>query len=1119
MRTNVRRLGAVAVATAAAVALAAGMTAPSAGAQPDNDAGAGAGAGTATAAKARTGPVAHWITLITGDRVAVDDTGRPVTVRRAPGRDRLPLSVRSVDGHHYAVPLDAQRLIREGRLDPRLFDLTLLSRPEYRAAEADGPRLIVGYRGAAPEVKRELRAAGDTEIRRTLPKLNAEAVTADHEQPGKVWEALTNEPAGGGSDRTAAAGVARVWLDGVRTVRLDQSVPQIGAPTAWKAGYDGKGTKIAVLDTGVAQNHPDLAGQEIAEKNFSDAADNQDRYGHGTHVASIAAGTGAKSQSKYKGVAPGARILDGKVLGDDGAGSDSGIIAGMEWAVAQKADVVNLSLGGSDAPGIDPLEEAVNRLSAASGSLFVIAAGNSGPGRIDTPGSAEAALTVGAVDKKDQLADFSGTGPRTGDAGIKPDLTAPGVDIAAAASPGSLMEQEAPPVADGYLAGSGTSMATPHVAGAAAILKQRHPDWSGERIKAALTASAAPHAGYSAYQQGTGRVDVAKALTQTVVAEPVSVNFGTQQWPHADDKPVTKQLTYRNLGSAPVTLDLSLTATGPTGKPAPEETFRLGARQVTVPAGGTAQVPLTADTRPGGNDDGAYTAYVLARGGDQTVRTAAAVVREVESYDVTFRHLGRDGAPATSYDTSLTGIAGLGQGQTFTPFAADGTATARLPKGRYLLSTYILGAAGTGEDWLVAPNLTVTKAATVTLDARTAKPVDMTVPDRHAEQTNAFTDVEVADGRYAHGSWGDSFQGLRTAHVGPKAPAGEVRQQFIANWGRGVEAGYNLAYGWPVTTVKTGFVKHARPGELAKAEVRLGSSVTQTLGIALPVPSTGSAITVTAGEFRALPYLTTQYVNGVGAKWSFGFNEVTQELDPIANYGTEETAYKPGASYRHTLNVGVFGPALGDRLGLFREGDRIYGALPVFADGEGHSGDVRYDKVTTNLYRDGVWVSSNKDPLTGAASFKVPAGRAHYKLSTTVVPSKHTAVSTEVRATWTFSSAHTTAPTALPATAVRFTPALAPDSTAKAKARTTVPITVQGSAAGSGLKALTVYVSYDGGAHWQKTAVHGGKNGGKKLSVTVRNPDVGKGISFKASVTDKRGNTLTQTIVNAYRGK
>ena len=213
------------------------------------------------------------------------------------------------------------------------------------------------------------------------------------------------------------AGVTRVWLDRrFRATALDPNLTQIGAPAAWSAGLTGEGVKVAVLDTGIDTTHPDLrGGKVVAEANFSEADSTTDHYGHGTHVASIVAGTGSRSGGDRKGVAFEASLLNGKVLDDFGFGSESGIIAGMEWAARQRARVVNMSLGGWPTDGTDPMSQAVTRLTNQYRTLFVVAAGNSGPGdqTVENPGVATDALTVGAVDAEDELADFSGGAPAT----------------------------------------------------------------------------------------------------------------------------------------------------------------------------------------------------------------------------------------------------------------------------------------------------------------------------------------------------------------------------------------------------------------------------------------------------------------------------------------------------------------------------------------------------------------------------------------------------------------------------------------------------------------------------------------------------------------------------------
>ncbi|MEU1618884.1 S8 family serine peptidase [Streptomyces sp. NPDC005722] len=1043
--------------------------------------------------------------------------GEVIAARPAKGREDIPIRVETRDGRTYALPDDARDLVRSGRVDRRLFDVTTLSAPAY--ADRHDVRLIVMYDAARPAARTAVRSTGGAEVRRTLASVDADAVTAPANGTAELWSAVTDGSAGA-MKRSVAPGIASVWLDSVVEASLDKSVPQIGGPEAWAAGFDGSGTRIAVLDSGVDATHPDLAGQVVAEQNFSDSPDTEDRFGHGTHVASITAGTGAKSGGTYKGVAPGARILNGKVLGDGGSGTLSGVLAGMEWAVAEKADVVNLSLGTFDTPEIDPMEAAVNKLSAESGTLFVIAAGNNGTqgsGTVNSPGSADAALTVGAVDKQDRLAPFSSTGPRVGDGGIKPDLTAPGVAIGAAAAHDSYLSLVAPSVADGYMALNGTSMATPHVAGAAAILAQQHPDWTGDDIKDALVSSTTPGS-YGAFEQGSGRVDLRKAIKQTVVARETSLSFGVAQWPHSDDQPLTKDLTYRNSGDSPVTLKLAAEATGPDGSAAPAGMFTADA-QVTVPAHGETTVKVTADTRLGGDTTGTFTGRVTATGDGQTVGTAVVVDRESEMYTVTVKPLDREGdpAPAPAWYAQLLGMTGLARGTDTVVLSGD-THSVRVPKGRYFLNSLVLadpeGSFARGGDWFNQPDLEVTEDTTVTVDARTAKPLDITVPDRSARPVLGYfsAGIELPDGYWARfGVFTSSLATYRTAHLGPKAAAGDLlTQQLSASFSTGADGHdeYHLVYQPTGDRYLTGFTHHATSREFAEVRAKLGATAKGTFGFVTPDNGGDGGL----GTEHALPYTGTLHLLSGKTSWQLGFMQVDADDSIQSEYEAPARTFKPGRSYEHVFNVGVFGPDLPEGAGLLRADEAIDGRLPLFSDGEGNTSDnhAPVDSARTSLYRNGELVHISSRPMD--AFYVAENERADYRLTVSVQRGTIADVSTDMTVSWTFSSEYAPGITRLPTSVVRFTPVLSLDNTGKARAKVRVPVTVHGTAAGRNLKSLSVWASYDKGAHWQKLSVCDGR-------VRVTNPKAGGSVSFKAQAVDKQGNTVDETIVDAYLTK
>ncbi len=252
----------------------------------------------------------------------------------------------------------------------------------------------------------------------------------------------------------------------VDTEGLDESAAQVMATNMWNLGYDGSGITIGIIDTGIDASHPDLQGKVIGWVDFVNGKTTPyDDNGHGTHVASIAAGTGAASNGKYKGMAPpGAKLVGIKVLGGDGSGSISDIINGVDWAVQNKdkygIKVINLSLGSSQSSdGTDSLSQAVNNAWDA-GIVVCVAAGNSGPDKytVGSPAAASKVITVGAVDKYDVITDFSSRGP-TADNRLKPEVVAPGNWIIAARASGTQLTDVT--IGDYYVAAPGTSMATP----------------------------------------------------------------------------------------------------------------------------------------------------------------------------------------------------------------------------------------------------------------------------------------------------------------------------------------------------------------------------------------------------------------------------------------------------------------------------------------------------------------------------------------------------------------------------------------------------------------------------------------------------------------------------------
>ncbi|MFJ1973822.1 S8 family serine peptidase [Streptomyces sp. NPDC087903] len=776
-----RRRRLLAVAAAVLVTAATPHVAASADTSPaDNPAGA-----TRTADN-----VASTVTLVTGDKVTVapaaGDGPGTITVQGADG-EPVGARVLTVGGDTYVYPDSARPYLASGVLDDRLFNVSRLVADGYGDAALEQLPLIVTYGGkeasASTLRKRAIAMPGDVTDVRPLTSVNGVALAADRKDTGTLWSALTgsesrsgSDPAKvpGGADAAFHGGVAKVWLDGKAEATLSDSVAQIGAPEVWAGGNTGDGVDVAVLDTGYDQGHPDLKDAVEDSESFVPGQDVTDRHGHGTHVASTIAGSGAASDGTEKGVAPGVDLHVGKVLANEGYGYDSWILAGMEWAARDvHARVISMSLGASEnADGDTVLARAVNELSAETGALFTIAAGNDGPGAqtVRSPGTADAALTVGAVDSSDAIAEFSSRGPRYGDDALKPEITAPGVGILAARS------QYSGNGSGYYISASGTSMATPHVAGVAALVAAAHPDWTGSRIKDALVSTAKPTPDITADDGGNGRADAAAAATATLTATG-KIDAGIHS-PGTDKGTIQSTATWTNTGDRAVTVDLAVATPG-----VPEGVFTVSPGRVEVPAHGTGTATVTTDLDKAGELQ-RRTGQLTATAGDTVLtRTLLGVSTRQQLFHVRTKVTGRSGEATDGVLTFYR----KGDEYAGTYLYGNGQSDELLPPGIYTVYADFRvegthGPASAGYARTVIPQVKVTGTTDLVLDGTKLQEVEAVTPkktenfSRRLDYYRAFKDgSSVADTSLI----GDGYDSIWTA---PTTAPSDGEQYLTARW-------------------------------------------------------------------------------------------------------------------------------------------------------------------------------------------------------------------------------------------------------------------------------------------------------------------------------------------------
>ncbi|MDX1611524.1 MAG: S8 family serine peptidase [Candidatus Thermoplasmatota archaeon] len=391
-------------------------------------------------------------------------------------------------------------------------------------------------------------------------------------------------------------GVESLHLDREVTTVMDTSSRAIEADKAWATGLDGSGITVAVIDTGIEVTHPFFAGAIVScVSTISGVVSPEctDSDGHGTHVA----GTVASRDETYPGIAPGASLAAVRVLHAAGAGTSSDIIAGMEWVQENKdltvppIRVATMSIGFVDpgcGDGTGPEAQAADAL-VESGVFFSVAAGNAGHDSctIDGASAAEKVTTIGAVDDQDTItqqddviADFSSGGP-TADGRLKPDVTFPGVGITSAYIGGGVLVATL----------DGTSMATPHAAGTAALMFQQDPSRSAQNVKDTMlnTAIKTANTGSTAnaiYGHGLGNACEALGLQGcselAPPPEPTEV--------HVDDVTLTSEVK----GKDQVRVTTTATILDDQGEPVQDAAVSF---TVTSPSGDTHTGTATTDSQ------------------------------------------------------------------------------------------------------------------------------------------------------------------------------------------------------------------------------------------------------------------------------------------------------------------------------------------------------------------------------------------------------------------------------------------------------------------------------------------------------------------------------------------
>jgi hypothetical protein len=670
-------------------------------------------------------------------------------------------------------------------------------------------------------------------------------------------------------------------------------------------------------------------------------------------------------------------------------------------------------------------------------------------------------------------------------------------------------------------------MSAPHVTGAAALLAQAHPDWRAPQLKAALMSTALPIANAGIYDQGAGRLDIGRAATQRVFAEPGSLDFGVVRWPH-DGPPVTKTIVYHNDGASPVTLQLVLSFPGRTA-PVPAGLFTLSATSLIVPAGGSAAAGLTL-TPPAIPDDLIGARLTASDGSGTVLRTPIGVIGEPESYDLILTATGRAGA-ATGVSVLAVNV-DTGDSVFRSRVDAQGHTVLRLRKGTYDVSAKVTSLAPDlapprrDVTLLAEPEVALNANLELTLDARPAQPLLASVDDPAATLTEEEVSL-VSGGRLGGALIQLGFPFFTRMWAVPSRAATThpylFRYEPMLSVGTPPTAGtrYSLVF-FEQGRIPDRLAFSARRRELAEIHETYRAQATAAPGV---VSLRGNYVTaggvgplLTALIPVTVPGEQTQFFTARGVQWRHRL----RMRDPggtIFEHQDSQQTYRPGAKRHVAWNRAPLGPSfMNDGLDLVHSAGHIVGIVPLFSGNEDGHAAFSFEGVTgrTELERNGEPFATSRSSCGGF--FAVPPGPARYTLRCVddrTAP--QTSLGTHVEATWTFHDSGDEEHS-LPLLAVRAVGQVDPFDRAPAGRFYVLGLRVdrQPRSPAGRVTDLDLEASFDDGATWNRVPVVRLPFGDRALAL-LRHPAQPGFVSLRAAAADNHGNSVTHTVIRAYQ--